>query len=177
MRGVVFATLGILLLLSLGALGDTVELENLFYEQSFGYSIRYPNDWIYTKPREFSVVFSGREETPAYRSTVAIENLLSAKVGGKYESVRAVVDAYKCELVTAAEDVCIHTSDYPAGDGYIAEFTYQGETLRQWRIVIARGNGNIFHTWAYASPIEQYDSYLPIARAMLDSWTLVGEEG
>lgn len=53
----------------------------------------------------------------------------------------------------------------------------EGGTLRQWRMVIVRSNGNIFHAWAYAAPIEQYDLYLPIAKAMLASWTLVGEEG
>ena len=77
MRGGAAAAVGALLLLSLGAFCDTVQLENLFYEQRFG----YPGDWIYTKPREFSVVFSGQEGTPAYRSTVAIENILSAKGG------------------------------------------------------------------------------------------------
>lgn len=176
MRGVVVVAVGALLFSSLGAFSDTVQLENLFYEQSFGYSIGYPGDWTYTKPREYSIVFSGQEGTPAYHSTVAIENIVSAKAGGTYESIKAVVDDYKCKLVTSAEDVCIHTSEYPAGDGFVAEFTYQGVTLRQWRVVIVRSNENIFHTWAYASPIEQYDTYLPIARAMLDSWMLVGEE-
>lgn len=178
MRAWVFlAVFGTMLLLGLVGFADGVELDKWFSEPGFGYTIGYPSDWSYTKPRTFSVVFGGPKGTSAYEATVTVENLLSTKSGGQYDTVQAVIAAYKCELVTSGGDACIFTGQYPKGDGYVAQFIYRGLVLKEWRIVVARADESVFHAWAYAAPIDRFDTYLPVAQAMLASWTLTGADG
>lgn len=161
-------------LLGVGVVAQDVALAKRFAEPGFGYTIGYPNDWSYAKPRSFSVVFSGPRGTPADEASVTIENLLSTSGGGQYDTIAAVIDAYKCDLVSGTGDVCISTGQYPNGDGYVAQFVYQGVSLKEWRIVVARADGSVFHAWAYAAPSDRFETYLPIAQAMLASWTLTG---
>jgi hypothetical protein len=52
------------------------------------------------------------------------------------------------------------------------EYVMAGERYKQWVIVIPRPKGDIFHTWFYTSPINQYNDFFNIAKAMLDSWTI-----
>ncbi len=73
--------------------------------------------------------------------------------------------------------VYIDSSDYPDGNGYVAEFIHAGETFRQWRVVVSRADGKVFHSWAFTAPVDLYPTYLPIAEAMFRSWTLDGTTG
>lgn len=167
---------GVFLLWTFAAAGQ-VNLENQFCEQKLGYCIRYPGNWRYAKQNEYTVIFSGREGTEAYRATVTIENIASTVIGGQYEDVQAVVDDYKCQLVSQSAAVCIDSTDYPQGNGYVAEFSHAGEAFRQWRLVVARTDGRVLHSWAFTAPVGLYPAYLPIAQAMLASWTLDGVQG
>jgi len=153
---------------------QSVDLPNRFEDSGLGYTIDYPSGWSYTKPRSYSVTFSGAYGTPAGEASVTIENLLSTAAGGQYGTAPSVINAYKCELVTESGEVCISTSQYPNGDGYVAQFVYQGVSLKEWRIVVARADGSVFHAWAYIAPAARFETYLPIAQAMLASWRLSG---
>ena len=163
--------------------GQTIELGNVFQGQGFGYLIRYPSDWIYQNPSPYTVVFSGARGTPAYYSTVTIQNLASTALGGKYASVDDVLSEFKCELASGSEEIRIYDpklwtwtlSDGRklAGKGFTAEFTRQGTSYRAWEVVFPHPNGNVFCTFAYTSSPEEFATYLPIAQAMFESWTFL----
>ncbi len=159
---------------------EKVSLKNTFQEDKFAFSIRYPGDWSYDISG-YIVTFSGKKDTPAYYSTVSVQNLASVKNGGTYENVDSVINDIKNKLGTASntrfhnENAFIYTMENGeklTGKQFTSEYTYQGEDFKQLQIVVPRSDGLAFHAWAYISPVDQYNTYLGIAQAMLDSWVI-----
>ncbi len=158
------------------------KLDNLFQEKGFGYTIQYPSDWIYTKSSSYIVVFSGPEGTDAFYSTVSIQNVASIKRGGKYENINSFIADLKNQLVAGAKNTKIY-NEKPLmyeknwikliGEEFIAEYMRQGEHFKQWIVVVKRENGEIFYGWFYTAPKNIYNAFLPLAKAMLDSWTII----
>ena len=157
-------------------------LQNIFQEEGFGYTIRYPGDWLY-EASGFTVIFSGKEGTAAYYSTITIQNLASTQMeGGIYENVDSAIGDFKQQLTATGKNIKVYNEKafvYAMGGGeeltgkqYIVEFVHQGENLKRLRIVVPRSGGNLFYAWAYTSSIDQYDAYLGVAEAMLDSWVI-----
>jgi hypothetical protein len=157
-------------------------LGKVFKEKGFGYTIEYPADWIYTTQSAHTVIFSGKKETEAYYSTVSIQNLLSTKhKEGQYKDVDAIIEEYEKQLKTAQDARIYHPEPFVykkdvvtlTGKQFMAEYTLRGERYKQWMIIILRNDGEVFHTWFYISPVKRYDTYLGIAKAMLDSWVIL----
>ena len=157
-----------------------VPLENTFQEGAFGFTMRYPDDWVY-EASGYTVIFSGKKDTAAYYSTVNIQNLASIKSGGTYENVDSVISDFKQQLETASntkvysEKTFVYTmedGEKLTGGQFTAEYTYQGEAFKLIQVAVPRSDGKAFYAWAYTSPIGQFDTYLGIAQAMLDSWVI-----
>jgi hypothetical protein len=155
---------------------------NVFNEQGFGYTIQYPDGWVYEVPDGATVVFSGPRGTKAYFSTVSIQNLFSTKKEkGKYRDIGVVVDNLIGQLKTAKNVTIsiVKPFSYSKGtmklDGrqFTAEYTLGNDRFKQLSIVIPRPKEDIFHTWFYTSALSQYNEFESIALAMLDSWTII----
>lgn len=155
----------------------SVDLSKVFCAQGAGYCLPYPADWVVNKENDYTYVFSGREGTPAFYATVTVASFASTLLGGSYADVGELVGAYKCDLVARAAWACLDSTAYPEGDGYVAEFLYQGERFRQWRVGRASPDGRILHSWAYTAPVDLFGTYRPIAEAMLQAWTVGSDPG
>jgi hypothetical protein len=157
-------------------------LGKVFQEKGFGYTIEYPAGWIYTTQSAHTVIFSGKKETEAYYSTVSIHNLLSTKhKEGQYKDIDAIIEEYQKQLKTAQDAKIYHPEPFVykkdgvklTGKQFMAEYTLQRERYKQWMIIILRNDGEVFHVWIYVSPVKRYETYLGIAKAMLDSWVIL----
>lgn len=153
----------------------------IYHEKGAVYTIEYPHDWVYEKAGSIAVVFSGPSGTKAYYSTVSIQNLLSKMVsGGRYQNLDALISDILGQLSKAKgfRRSNIEPFDYSKGSikltgkQFVAEYQRDGESFRQWCIMIQRPKGDAFHTWFYTSPVTQYDEFSGIAKTMLDSWTI-----
>jgi hypothetical protein len=161
----------------------TAELEMEFRDEGLGYFVYYPSQWIYERPSKFAVVFSGRAGTPAYHATVTIQNVASTKIGGVFDDVLSVVNDYKCQLVTGVEEICFYnqrTWSWRLNDGrelqgigFTAEYPYEGTAFKTTQVIFPHANGNVFCSWAYTAPLEDYDTYRDIVDAMYDSWSFI----
>jgi len=180
MRTVLVLAVGMILVgLVVGA--QTVNLGKEFRDDSLGYTLSYPSDWIYQRPSEYTVVFSGRMGTTAYHATVTIQNVASTRIGGIFEDVISVVNDYKCQLVAGVEEIYFYDQKTwrwrlddgreLQGIGFTAEYPLQGDVFKTSEVIFPHANGNIFCSWAYSAPKEDYDTYSDIANAMFDSWT------
>jgi len=168
-------------LLSLATAAQTVNLGKEFRDDSLGYVLSYPSDWIYQRPEPFTVVFSGQSGTAAYHATVTIQNIASTKIGGIFEDVISVVNDYKCQLVSGLEEIYFYNQKpwiwtlndgrELNGIGFTAEYPLQGDVFETSEVIFPHANGNIFCSWAYSAPKEDYDNYIDIVNAMFDSWT------
>lgn len=161
---------------------DAPGLAAAFDASTLGYMIRYPGDWMYDTPTNYQVVFSGKEGTDAYYATISIQNVLSARDGGKYRDPSEVADGVIGQLNMGATDVTIYDDRpfvYTAKDGsklkgveMKVEYTREGRKFRQWIVIVPRSAGEAFHIWSYTSPEDRYNEYARTAQLMLDSWEI-----
>ena len=179
MRTVLIFAVGLLLVgLAMGA--QTVNLGKQFRDDSLGYTLSYPSDWIYQRPSEYTVVFSGQQGTAAYHATVTIQNVASTMIGGIFEDVISVVNDYKCQLVAGVEEIYFYDQKTwrwrledgreLQGIGFTAEYPFRGDAFKTSQVIFPHANGSVFCSWAYSVPVEDYDTYADIVNAMFDSW-------
>jgi len=156
-----------------------VELSKTFKNDELGFSIGYPVDWEYAQPNAWTVVFSGKQGTEAYYSTVNIQSIASKQAGGKYGTVEEAMGDFKKQFLTAPQAKIIEegASILTQADGtkyegryLIVTYLLEGTQLtKQDQRVFPRKDGLGFYAWAYTSPKDQYDKYFPIAESMLES--------
>jgi len=157
--------------------------QNIFQEGISGFTIEYPEEWMYEMPSKVKVVFSGNQGTPAYDAVLAVQNVLSSSNGGVYSDVNGVLNSIKNQITSADRNARIYDEKafvYNMMDGkqlvgkeFKAEYLSQGVSYRQWQIVVPRYGGEAFHALSYTAPVTIYDSYLPTAQAMLNSWKIL----
>lgn len=155
---------------------------NVFEDDKLGYKIEYPYNWICEKSGQYKILFSGKEGTDAYYSTINIQNLASKKTGGGYDDVSSIVKDFKKQIMTHNEDTKFYNERQfvykttngaiLTGEEFIVEYTKSGEKFKQWQIIIPKYNGETFYAWIYNSPADMYDTYLEVAKKMLDSWKI-----
>jgi hypothetical protein len=155
--------------------------DNVFKERGYGYTLTYPEDWVYVKKSPHVIVFTKKAENNANAPVVGVQNLLSTKIkGGKYNDINAVIADFENQL-----RITKHAEVYPAeiytysknsvnltGKKFIAEYIFKDKKYKQLIMAIPRKNGELFHVWIYSAQTDQYDKYFPTVRAMLDSWTI-----
>lgn len=154
---------------------------NVFRDASLGYSINYPSGWTYVKTKPHIVVFSGRQGTPAYYSTVNIQNLAAPALGGSFTSVNEVVNYFKNQLYAGSQNVYISNPEYfefQSGGrmvhGSVLEMSYtrQNQNFNQVLVVFPRYDNQLFYAWMYTAPTEDYNTYYSLAMEMLDTWII-----
>ncbi|HEY3277520.1 MAG TPA: hypothetical protein VGJ94_12945 [Syntrophorhabdaceae bacterium] len=151
-----------------------------FNKAGFGYVIQYPDGWLsYTEGRH-TAMFIGKEGTKQNYPTVVIKNLLAASQGGKFRAVDGVITDLENQLRSTSEAMVFNPEPFKyTKDGFnltgtqcVAEYTIKKERFKQWAVVMPDGNKPSFYVWSYTAPEAAYDVYLPIAKAMFDSWVL-----
>ncbi|MBI4967183.1 MAG: hypothetical protein HZC25_03600 [Rhodospirillales bacterium] len=157
-------------------------LDQRFAPAHYGYSIRYPGLWQPVEPVRFSVVFGGPPGTPAFHTTVAIQNVRVARSDDMAAEAAQELAAYEGRMRDDTVELTIQTrkpfikrqGEAKPIIGYqmVADFVRKGEGFRQWVVILPRAKAPILHVWSYTAPVEQFAGTLPTARAMLDSWTL-----
>ncbi len=116
---------GVVLCCCLAAGGPT-SLDNVHCWQELGYCVRYPGDWMPTRPNDYTLMLSAKPGSQAHFATVTIASFASTTMGGRHETTQDLLNAYKCDLVSESPVVSMDSSDYPTGTGYIAEFSREG---------------------------------------------------
>lgn len=144
------------------------------------YSIKYPDDWKVDRSDLGILVIQGKENTPSYQSAVNIQAIHTKAFGGRFESVSEFIYSVKYQAakkfpgakVIGDGDVVMTQSDGKKAFGKYVIFTFNnnGILMEQWQIVVQRGDGKVFYTWAYTSPYVQYHRDLQVAKMMLDTW-------
>jgi len=152
-----------------------------FAETGYGYSIQYPGDWQVTKPTETTATFSGKKGTDAFQVVVNIQNVRPAKVNTPFEAAGQVLADLKSSLARDAADFSIigeKSLTYKngnlslAGRQMVVMYTYGGQRYRKWALVLPRPAGTVAHIWSYTAPDSRFQTFRPIADAMLKSWTI-----
>ncbi len=159
-----------------------VTLTKVFGGNSFGFTVAYPDGWLYSTQGQHTVVFMPGKETGAQLPSVIIKNLLSDKRGGSYKDVEAVIRDLENQLKLTPDAVIYGPDPFQydkngvtlSGRRCVAEYSLDKVKYKQSTIVVARSDGTLFHVWSYTAPAVSYDKYLPLAEAMLTAWEIKG---
>lgn len=162
--------------------GKPPALAGSYDGSALGYMVRFPAEWVYETPSANQVIFSGRQDSPAYYTTISIQNLLSAKQGGRYKDVSEVADGVIGQLNQEASGVKVRDEKpftYTMKSGgqlkgveFKVDYARTDKKFRQWVIILPRPTGEAFHLWSYTAPDDLYDTYDGTAQLMLDSWEI-----
>ncbi len=158
-------------------------VSRLYDNRNSGYSIKYPLGWSYDdKSVKGAVIMRGKEGTDSYNVTVNIQTVLTKKTGGKFTTVKEFIDDMKAQAKSQAlgpkylESGPI-TFNEPNGSIVKGEYlilTYKlnNVDIKQWQIVVLRNDDQVFYAWAYTAPANLYDKELPVAKRILESWSI-----
>ncbi len=51
-------------------------------------------------------------------------------------------------------------------------YTYRDHPIKQMQIAFITSNQKLIYAWGYTAPAAEYENYLPVAKAMFESWVL-----
>lgn len=154
----------------------------LHYSRPDGlFSVDYPADWEYEMPSKGTVIFSGKQNTPYYYTTINIQAILSKKHGGAYKSLNDFISDIKNQMRRQVSNIKILDSgemsfpqDGKLYPGYFIKFSYRyhDRDMQQKQVMIYDPDNETFYSWAYTTLASQYEEGLPIVDAMYKSWML-----
>jgi hypothetical protein len=155
---------------------ENTPLSLLFEEKNARYTINYPATWGYKASGKGTVKIADRQGD----AIVYIDALLSKKNGGIYENNQAVNDDYIGQFKSLAPNFKIENSSKMNlstnpnihGDCFTATYTYQDDALKRMQCSFANEDGQIFYSWAFVTPQNQYDKRIGLAKKMLDSFAI-----
>lgn len=147
----------------------------IFTDREMGFAIPYPEHWVYERPQENLVIFSGPEGTDEYYTTINVQNLLSTRQGGIYSDVESIYQDYK-EQFEEAEGEVVHKEIELTGEtpfmNLLSYYFLEGEEFWQWMIVVQRDE-DIFHQLTYTAPEDLFDNYKDLAEEMMFKMELI----
>ena len=155
----------------------------VFAESGYGYRVSYPMEWQLEKVSAFTNVFSGKLGTPAYDAIVSMQNVKPHGVAAAEAVTNAAFNDLKTTLTQQAGAVDIvgeKAVTYAkgglvlAGRQFVASYEHNGRRFRKWALVLPRPDGEVAHIWSYTAPVEQFDTYRPVAEQMLNSLKIEG---
>ena len=149
-----------------------------FAEPGFGYTMPYPPSWVYEKPSQWTVVFSGPEGTDAYYTTVTVQNLQAST----YPDMNAVIEDLKQQLKASGKKhrwhhtvPYLHMDDMGNVEGkqFTMEYWEGKQKLRRSGVLIPRPKFGVYHYWSYTAPEALWSESLDLAEAMRDGFQRV----
>jgi len=153
--------------------------DSTFADAALGYSIEYPTGWSMTQPDDYSARFGGPDGV-----YVKIQNVASTAIGGNYADVESLAANLRCQLASGALSICIYGGgpfDVTDADGvqlagiqFLAEYTYNGVTVKEWYAVVAHASGDILYVLSYTASGDVYPIHEPAVVAMVRTWTVGG---
>ena len=154
----------------------------VFSAPGYGYTLLIPEGWSENRTADYTLLL----EPEAEDISVAVQNRLAPLPGMPEDSVAAVLLDYNRGLEQDALNRKIHRNaafyyDGPNGqlNGHqiVADFDlFEAEgtrvALRQWAVIIPRPEGEVIHLWLFTAPQAEFESYLPAAQLILDTWVI-----
>ena len=157
----------------------TTNGKNVFAESGYGYTISYPQHWIYEKDTQNSVIFSGPEGTDEYHTTVTIQTLFSTEAGGNYNSLDDLYqDLYnQFDEINGIFDLYEEDTHTYNGVSYpmiIFDTVYRldGENFWQYVILFERDQ-HAYHAVYYTAPLELIEMSTAIFAEMVETFIFV----
>ncbi|NQV99207.1 MAG: hypothetical protein HQ483_05890 [Rhodospirillales bacterium] len=159
---------------------------SVFNETGYGYSIRYPVEWTSDVPSRMTVMFSGKEGSPAYSAIVSVQNI-APPGADTAEAAAELALASLIESLQKSVQGLRHIEERPwdylrdayqlKGREIILSYNHAGQGFMKRIIVVPRPDQNLAHIWSYTAPIGIFETYAETANRMLMSWKILAANG
>lgn len=145
------------------------------------YTLKYPSNWEYIKSGKGTVIFRGKKDSNSYHSRITIRTLLTKKNKGQYSTIQELKDDLKTlifknttepKLLDQGEIELPQNPKKFHGEYLIFTYKYKNQEFKQMDTVILREDGLAFYIWSYTSLMKQYNSDLPVAKKIYESWVI-----
>lgn len=145
------------------------------------FSIIYPAAWDISSKKPGQLFATGKKGTASFYSIITIHTIPEKKIGGKFSSAKAYVEAFKKEIVQKFSTVKFLNegeAELPQnpkqfrGEYVMFTFTHKNIAFKRMDFVIERDDGLALYDWSYTAPEKRFDQDLPIAKAMYESWVI-----
>lgn len=154
----------------------------VFAESGYGYSIRYPSGWIYSKPSHMTAMFSGAEGDPAYSALISVQNVAPAGVKDAEEAAQSALSNLKASLAQSVQKLqyledkpweYLRGAHHLIGREITVSYIHGGQAFMKRVIVVPRPFQKLAHIWSYTAPVDIFKTYVETANRMLNSWTIL----
>lgn len=157
----------------------TTNDRNAFAEPGYGYTISYPQHWIYEKDDSNSVIFSGPEGSDEYYTTVTVQTLFSTEVGGNYNSLDGLYEELYNQFDEMNGIFDLYEEDTHTYKGisypmimFDTVYRMDGEDFWQYVILFERDE-YAYHAVYYTAPLELIELSTDIFAEMLETFIFV----
>jgi hypothetical protein len=113
-----------------------------------------------------------------------IQNVLTVARGGSFDDVASLVADLKCQLAMGADSINIYGAgafDVWDADGahlsgwqFLADYGYDGTSVREWYGVVEHASGDVFYVLSYTASSDTYTVYEQDVIASLRTWVVSG---
>jgi len=142
------------------------------------FAVSYPEDWIYEKPEEHILIFSGREGTEAYDATVNVQTI---ELGIAYQNLEDIYTDYRDQIASVGgrisdmgQEDFIQDGETYDSIGFFAEYE-DGVVFNQFIVAVDRKDGYLQQI-SYTAPEHIYEQYEDTAINIMDSLELIKGE-
>jgi len=157
----------------------TTNGNNTFTEPGYGYTISYPQHWIYEKDDSNSVIFSGPEGTDEYYTTVTVQTLFSTEAGGNYSNLDDIYQELYDQFDEMNGIFDLYEEDTHPYKGirypmivFDTIYRLDGEDFWQYVILFERDQ-HAFHAVYYTVPLELIELSTDVFTEMLETFIFV----
>lgn len=155
---------------------EKVALPNNYANERFRFAINYPADWEYTQPNTKTVLFSEKHVSSSTAPAITVQPVLHQDDDGRYKSVNDVVQtATKKTNASVIErgKVIVNPSRGERLDGRYVILSYQkhDNDYKQLNVIFYKEEDRALYVLEYSAPAKVFNTSLPIAKAMTQSFT------
>jgi hypothetical protein len=153
---------------------------NLLTSKAQKFAINYPVEWIYVQTDPHSIDFGWKDAHPN-KMVVNMQVIPSKKIGGIYATTQDVVTDLKKQINDTTKDATFdgageitlpQSAEKIHGEYFEVSYTYNGGALKKIQYVFLNESGDYFYTLGYTAEPANFESDLPYAKAMLESFVI-----
>lgn len=153
----------------------------VYEDKKAKFSISYPAAWDISSKKPGQLFATGKKGTASFYSIITIHTIPAKKIGGKFSSAKAYVEAFKKEIAQKFSTVKFLNegeAELPQnpkqfrGEYIMFTFTHKNIAFKRMDFVIERDDGLALYDWSYTAPEKRFDQDLPLAKAMYESWVI-----
>lgn len=162
---------------------STSELTSKVFESKNNhYTIRYPADWEHKVTDEDTDFFGAPiQGSNLFYASVSIKTIPIKRQGGQYNNPNEYIENLKTiikksiihpNILTEAEIELPLKPGKFKGKSLIFTYTHGEKHIKQMQIILESKDGLKLYSWIYTAMIGNYNTFLPAAKTMYESWDI-----